>query len=81
MFRDAYAIASRFTFPIIVSSRTVSGKCSAGIGAYMIVNQDGWIATAGHVLKQLIDLMQSTERVKNHTRDEAAIRNDKSLDD
>jgi hypothetical protein len=81
MFRDAYGIASKFTYPIIVSWRTVSGTCSAGLGAYVIVNEDGWIATAGHVLKQLMDLMQNTERVKNHTSNEAAIRNDKALDD
>jgi hypothetical protein len=81
MFRDAYGIASKFTFPIIVSWRTVSGKCFAGIGAYVIVNEDGWVATAGHVLKQLSDLMQSVERVKNHDSREEAIRNDKQLDE
>jgi hypothetical protein len=81
MFRDGYALASKFTHPVIVSQRNYSGKCSAGIATYVLVNDEGWIVTAGHVLKQLIELLQSAERFKNHGSNEATIRNDKSIDD
>jgi hypothetical protein len=81
VFRHAYKIASKFTFPIIVSTRTRAGKCAASIGAYVLVNDGGWIATAGHVLKQLIDFGNQVQNTKNHATNEAAIRSDASIDD
>jgi hypothetical protein len=81
MFRDAFAIASKFTFPIIAPQRTIAGKCSAGIGTYLIVNNEGWIVTAGHVLKQLLEIMRAVERYQNHAGSEAAIRSDVTIDD
>ncbi len=58
MFTTAYAIASAFTRPVVISSRTVKGDCSAAIGAYVALNADGWIVTAAH----LIAMIQQQER-------------------
>lgn len=49
MFRKAYRQASAFTFPVILSRKT-HGGCSSSIGAYILLNPDGWIATAGHII-------------------------------
>ena len=43
MFRLAYKIAREFTFPVILSRRTIAGACSSSIGAYVVINADGWI--------------------------------------
>jgi hypothetical protein len=50
MFRDAYKIASEFTLPVIISGKTASGECSSAIGAFVVINEDGWIVTAAHIL-------------------------------
>jgi hypothetical protein len=81
MFKDAIAIASKFTYPIIISQRTSAGICSAGLGAYVLVNDDGWIVTAGHILSQLMNMGQSIDRVTNHSAREAEIRADSGIDE
>ena len=41
MFRDVYKIASKFTLPVIISGKTISGECSSAIGAFVVINEDG----------------------------------------
>ena len=81
MFKDACALARQFTFPIIVSQRTVSGKCASSIAAFVVVNDEGWIVTAGHVMQQLNDSIAAATKCQDRIRDEAAINADTTLDD
>ena len=81
MFRNAYALARQFTAPIIASQRQVSGKCSSSIGAFVVINSDGWIATAGHVLEQMAAMTSSMETCRERANREQAIRNDASIDE
>lgn len=53
MFADAVEKAQQFTHPLIICKRLVDGSCVAGLGAYVVLNDDGWILTAGHILKEL----------------------------
>lgn len=62
MFRNALKIANEFTCPIVISRKSVSGVCSTMIGTYVIVNDEGWIVTAGHILRMWSEL---TQQVKN----------------
>ena len=50
MFGKAVAIAAGFTRPMVISSRTARGECASAIGAYVVVNAQGWILTAAHLL-------------------------------
>ena len=50
MFARAVPIASSFTRPVVMSSRAANGACRATIGAYVVLNSEGWILTAGHLL-------------------------------
>ena len=50
MFSKAVPIAAGFTRPVVISSRTAQGTCASIIGAYVVLNRDGWILTAGHLL-------------------------------
>jgi hypothetical protein len=47
----------------------------------VLVNADGWIVTAGHVLKQLVDLGAAVDKTNNHAAREAAIRADTTIDE
>lgn len=71
MFAEACASARGFTRPVVVSMRTVRGDTRSSIGAFIIVNAEGWILTARH----LIGLIQSCQRQKDtHRKYEADVR-------
>jgi hypothetical protein len=49
LFARAYAVAAGFTRPIVISHRTWAGRVEANAATYVILNSDGWFATAAHV--------------------------------
>ena len=81
MFRNANSIARDFTRPVIMSRMTVAGACSAGIGAFVVVNNEGWIVTAAHNLSHLLELSSQEQTYLAHNAKEAAIRADSGLTD
>ena len=62
MFSEAVPIAAGFTRPMVISSRTAQGACSATIGACVVVNREGWIVTAGHLLEIVRRHQESARR-------------------
>ena len=62
MFSKAVSIAAGFTRPVVISSRTGQGACAGTIGAYVVVNREGWILTAGHLLGIVRDQQDSARR-------------------
>jgi hypothetical protein len=64
MFVAAVELASKFTGPVVISSRTVGGKVTSGCGSFVIVNDEGWILTAAHIFNADRVL---TEQQKAHT--------------
>lgn len=53
MFSKACDVARNFTRPVIVSMRHENGKVSCGLASFIVVNKDGWIVTAAHVLNAM----------------------------
>lgn len=64
-----------------MSQRTVAGVCGSSIGAYVVINNEGWIVTAGHVLQQANAMAESAEAIRLRPEREAAIRADQSIDE
>jgi hypothetical protein len=64
LFSKAYQIGRQFTLPIVVSKRTVSGECSASIAAAVLVNDEGWILSAGHVFDEMTTLAAQEAETK-----------------
>ncbi len=62
MFSKAFPVAAGYTRPVVISSRNAEGKCSSVIAAYIVLNRDGWILTAGHVLGILGQQQESARR-------------------
>ena len=56
MFAHAYQIARHYTKALITSIHHHDGTTSAGIAAFVIINEEGWIVTAAHVLEQLVTI-------------------------
>jgi hypothetical protein len=61
MFSKAYAIATKYTRPVMVSKRLENRSVAAGIATYILLNNDGWALTAAHVM---LDLMASQKHAQ-----------------
>jgi hypothetical protein len=79
MFRTACQHARNFTWPVVISRRTVGGECTSGIGTIVIVNDEGWFITAAHILQLLIDMTVEEANTRSLQTSIAAINNDSRL--
>lgn len=79
MFRAAYGIASNFTFPVVISRRAISGKCGSSLGAFVIVNEEGWILTAGHIIDQIQKLIADERTYLDYESKKGTIEADPTL--
>lgn len=59
MFRAAVPKALSFTQPVIDMWKQANGTLGGGIASCVIVNDEGWIATCGHVVKTSMILAKS----------------------
>jgi hypothetical protein len=50
VFAKAYGIASQFTQPVILSIRLFDGTVDCLLGAFTILNKEGWIVTVRHMI-------------------------------
>ena len=66
MFSKALRIAAGFTRPMVISSRTTEGVCGSTIGAYVVLNREGWILTAGHLLDIIRQHQESARRYQGY---------------
>ncbi len=79
VFRAANIIARQFTWPVVISVKHVSGKCSAGMGALVVINNEGWFVTAYHIVDQIEKLMTANGQVQAFIAQRAAIENNAAL--
>ena len=80
MFRKANAIAREFVGPVVISSCKTDGSCSAGIASYVVINSDGWIATAWHIIERLQWLIQDRDSYKALIEKRDELQADAALD-
>ena len=66
MFSEAVSVAAGFTRPMVISSRTTKGVCSSTIGAHVVLNREGWILTAGHLLDIISQQQESARRYRDY---------------
>ena len=48
MFSKAYNLAKLFTHPLVVAMRYHNKTIESGLGAFVVLNDDGWLMTAAH---------------------------------
>lgn len=63
MFVDAFEKASKFTRPLIVSTRTYDGVVTSEVGSFIVINRDGWCITAAHVFDKNLKFEEDHERL------------------
>lgn len=66
MFANAYAIASQYTHPVLLSFRYFDKSVESGLGSFVIINEEGWIMTAAHILDPLIQFQQHAIEIEKY---------------
>lgn len=79
MFVKALRQVEQFTQPVIISTRYYSGEVVAGCGAFVIINKEGCILTASHIMEQLIVSQQHKMEMAEYNKENARLQNDRSL--
>src|SRR3989442_13159305 len=79
MFVDAVKIASEFTYPIIVSRRFWDGSVECGCASFVVVNREGWILTAAHVIEMLREYQKHQGEIAAYEKERDTITNNQGL--
>lgn len=64
MFADACEKAAKFTRPLIISTKQIDGKVNATCGAFIVLNEEGWIITAGHMFDSFVKFQGDQNKIK-----------------
>ncbi len=79
MFADAYEKVSAFTHPIVVSAHYFDGTVRCSLGAYIVLNPDGWAITAAHLLEVIPAFQQHSKEIGEYNKHVAAIEQNSQL--
>lgn len=79
MFAAAYSQAASFTQPVIISHVRADNEAFAGIGSFVVVNEEGWILTSAHILDRFTKLAAEKRGFEDHAKAVTAIEADGSL--
>ena len=79
MFADACKVASQFTQPVIVSTRTLDESVKSGCMAFIVLNKDGWAMTAAHLFGSYMAFQEHKSPVKEYRARVAAIEGETQL--
>jgi hypothetical protein len=79
MFAAANSLARGFTFPLIVSSRRWQGGVDVSVGAFVVLNRDGWVVTSAHVFQLAAKARSDALKVTTLREQVAALRGDAAI--
>ncbi len=73
MFARAYELASQYTRPFITSARHYDGRVECSVAAFVVLNDEGWIITAAHMLELATAHAAHQSEIAEYERHAAAI--------
>ncbi|HEY7585437.1 MAG TPA: serine protease [Candidatus Deferrimicrobiaceae bacterium] len=79
MFADACKLAIRYTYPVITARRYFDRTTECGCAAFIVLNDQGWIATAAHLLAADEALQRSCREISDYSGKILRIRKDSRL--
>ncbi len=68
MFARAFRMAVRFTRPVVILRRRFDGTIECGCGACVVVNDEGWVATADHLFRSQDESVRHAGEIADHYR-------------
>jgi hypothetical protein len=81
MFADACKLATRYTYPVVFARRYFDRTVACGCAAFIVLNEQGWIATAAHLLAADDDLQRSSREISAYYGKVLGIRQETQLTD
>jgi Trypsin-like peptidase domain len=79
MFAAACDLAQQFTRPVVLSFRHRNGKCSSGIGSFVVINPEGWAVTAFHIIDQIEQAAKAASLYNETEEKRSAIQNNAKI--
>ena len=79
MFAKALKSVSVYTHPVIISTRLYDGKVGGGCATFIILNEEGWILTAAHVLNVLRNSQKDETARLEYEKKKSAIESNPGL--
>lgn len=80
MFANACEKASSFTRPVIVSQRFFDGGVECGCGAFVVLNNEGWIVTVEHLWRSFLASLSHRSAIDSYNLERKKIDDDQHLD-
>lgn len=72
-------MAQGYTLPVVVSFCKGDGSTGSLIGAFIVLNEEGWILTACHIVEEIKNLTEQCALYSAHVEKVSQINSDKSL--
>ena len=79
MFQKALKMAQHYTLPVVASFLRQDGKTGSIIGTYIILNDEGWMLTAHHIVEQIEQMRTACENNRGAEEQISRITHDASL--
>jgi len=80
MFAEACRLVSRFTRPVIIFTRFYDKTVKCGCGAFIVLNDEGWILTAAHLWKSFFAHKEHSKQIAEYNEKVRAIQSNPGLD-
>ena len=61
-------MARHFVRPAYTSIQTFDGRVGSGIGAYVVINEEGWAVTAAHLITEIVQCHQDQEAIRDYDK-------------
>jgi hypothetical protein len=72
MFESAVTAANAFTFPYVGLRRRTDGLVSSSMAAFILLNEDGWILTSGHIIDEIVSCQKQSQDPASASNDSVA---------
>lgn len=79
MFKTACSMAAMFTYPLVVAARFYDDTIESGLGAFVVLNDEGWLITAAHNLDAAFAFAQHQQEIKEYQEKVDKINSNKQL--
>jgi len=79
MFSRALEKTTKFTLPVIFTRRFRKSQLSSSLGSFVVINRDGWMVTADHIVADLLKFADSQREMQNYEDQKKRIESDAAL--
>ena len=77
MFVNAINQVAKFTYPLIISNHYQDGSTSSHLGSFVLLNEEGWIITAAHIIAETKRHQEHVQEYHNYIHGNGMVLNPK----